>query len=167
MVEKNIRAKNGINFIAEGDKKFVEETEVKTRESFEKIDSENELFENDVYSRGEHNKLVDFFIGFGMCYGFGVILGLISFIPVLIISGISTPINSNFIVSGLFTAGVVPIFGIAGFVLPLICTLLVAKKYFSERRLVRVGAWVAFVLPLLAILLFFGACLIILSNSGW
>jgi hypothetical protein len=50
--------------------------------------------------------------------------------------------------------------------MPLIVSLILAKKYFPERRLVRVGVWFMFLLPILIFVLLFGACLVAISNGG-
>ncbi len=127
---------------------------------------QSQILSEDTYTSGKYSKVIDFFIGFGICYGIGAILGLlfmgVNFFWISFGFGLFT----LGLFPGLFTLGLFPILGIFGFVVPLILTLVLAKKYFPNRRLVRVGAWIAFVLPIFILLLLFGACLITIGG-GW
>jgi len=117
---------------------------------------ENEMQTEDVYSRGEHNKIADFFIGFGMYYIASIILSALIFPLQFLFSRIGS-MNILMILS--------PLYFLAWFI-PLIVSLILARKYFPERRLVRVGIWVSFALPILLVILLFGACLIALGSGG-
>jgi len=116
-------------------------------------------------SSKKHGSIVDFFIGFGMVYGIGAILGGLLALAGIIIGGVGDSYVFNPL--SMFFGGLFSIFGIANIVIPLIAALILARKYFPNRKMVRVGAWVAFILPILLVLIMFGACLIGSSGSGW
>lgn len=146
---------------------MIEENQIQkeTNEYFKKVDSEIGIDENDIYSNGKHSKVADFFIGFGISYGISAVIGTIymgiSFFTGFLSSTIMPNILSTFMGIGLFPMGII------AFVLPLILVLVFVNKKFPSRRLIKVGAWTAFLLPIIAFFILLGACFVAVSNSGW
>lgn len=117
----------------------------------------------DIYASEEYSKVKDFFIGVGIYLLISAILGAIVGIFSLVMSSISDSGN-------LMTNIVYNLIGSLAIVLwvgPIIISIIIAKKYFPNRRLVRVGAWVAFLIPILLLFLLFGACLVAISSGGF
>lgn len=118
--------------------------------------------QEDVYASGKHNKVTDFFIGFGIYIGISLVLGLLTSLIGLVAYSFS---NSDVIVN------IFPFFGgmfsIISWIVSLVVALIIAKKVFTDRRLVRVGVWIGFLMPILAMAILLGACFIVLSGSGW
>lgn len=143
---------------------MVEENQVQTEtnEYFKKVDSEIGLDKDDAYSDGKHSKIGDFFIGFGMSYGISVAIGIVIMGIFSLINFLSGSIMPN-VFAMFFGMGLMPTVVIP-FVLPLIIALILANKKFPGRRLIKVGAWTAFLLPIIAFLILLGACFISLGN---
>jgi hypothetical protein len=109
----------------------------------------------DPYVSGKHNKAADFFIGIGMVWALGVISGLIFWGLQFAFTALA---NYNNLLN--MAVGIFSIVFILSYILPIIISLIIAKKYFPGRRLIRWGIWTCFWLPILAILIFLGACLV-------
>jgi hypothetical protein len=109
----------------------------------------------DVYETGERNKVTDFWIGFGICWGVASILSSVAIFPIMFLGVISSVLSIIF-----------PIILIALIIFaPIIVSLIVANKYFPGRRMIRVGAWIGWIAPILLLAIVFGACLVAFSNA--
>ena len=117
----------------------------------------------DVYVSGEESKVKDFFIGVGFYLLISAILGIFGGSFVFLMRAAFS--SSNLITNLVFN--LIGSLAMLIWVVPIITSLIIAKKYFPERRLVRVGAWVAFLLPVLLFLLLFGACLVAIGSGGF
>jgi hypothetical protein len=106
----------------------------------------------DLYATGKYSKVGDFFIGFGIAYGIGVVVSLVW---AMLASGILRffPFGVS-----LFSVYIIP------FALEIGGCIFIYKKYFSGRRLVKIGMIVAILLPILFIALLFGMCMIAFSG---
>ncbi len=109
----------------------------------------------DVYESKERNKTTDFWIGFGICWGVASLLSSVAIVPIVFLGAIMSALSIIF-----------PIILIALVIFaPIITTLIIARKYFPERRMVRVGAWIGWIAPMLLIAIVFGACLMAFNNT--
>ncbi|MEI7719551.1 MAG: hypothetical protein WCI72_06790 [archaeon] len=160
-MEKKIRTANGMDFIVSGEEGTVNEVESEVNGSSNKeFDfASAERFGKDTYELGQHNKVIDFFMGFFMYIGLYIALSSISYIFSLSFSSVL----GHFSLIGIF-ASIFGLFGLALWVLPLLISLYIAKSRLVGRRLVRVGVWVAFFLPFIILLLLFGMCLVALGG---
>jgi hypothetical protein len=108
-------------------------------------EKQEKLKKEDVYTSGERNKVVDFFIGFGIFYGFSILLGILTF---LINLG-GSKLGILFSVFSMFT-----------FIAPLLISIIIYAIYFNNRKFVFLGIGVGLAIPIILLLIFFGACLI-------
>jgi hypothetical protein len=127
------------------------------------VEKNKKLFEEDVYEGGKYSKTGDFFIGLGIFVGLGAVFGFLSQLVVFLISGFggssltySYPLE--LFITLLFAACI-----ILQFVLPFI----LANKYFSERRFVRMGIITCIVIIGLIPFLLFGWCILALASGGF
>lgn len=129
------------------------QVQIETDKYFKKVDSEIGLDRNEDYASGKHSKGADFFIGVGIVYGVGFILSLIlgGFL-FFILRVFSMPIFSISLVYPL------PV------ILEIAACILIYKKYFKGRRLVKTGMWVAVLIPLITGIIMLGMCAIALGG---
>jgi hypothetical protein len=118
--------------------------------------------QQDYYQDDTSRKIGDFFMGFGMCYGITLVLGVIcSLLGYLIIFIISkNPGNPLRI----FNIGILWIPNIGGLIASIIISVGIYKKYFKTRRFVKMGMITGAVILILIPLLLLGACFIAFSN---
>ncbi len=112
---------------------------------------QNQQIVKDVYESGKQKKGLDFFIGFAILFGLGLIAGSIH---------------------GLFVFSMF-LFPLAYFMPPIVYALIVIggsifvyRKFFPGRRFIVVGMVSWIIIGLIVALLLFGACIIAFSNMG-
>ncbi len=100
---------------------------------------------NDVYGEGKYNKVIDFLIGTGILLVAYALFNLIFYIRNRISTFWDIPFFNFLSMITIFAAFVVGI------------RILIQKK-FSERKFVKIGFWITFLIPVFILLVLFGAC---------